>query len=214
MMDGLLAPRAQARQPQQERSRRRFERILDEAERLLLESGLAGFSIPALAERLRFNRATIYQYFPTPYALLNELTRRQLNTLEDVLQEKAAEVIRSADGEPNWRETVRLIVCIATDFHNSHPIGRMLILGGPATGESHSAQTLTIQHLGQLARQLLERHGFRVPDTPDVATLAVDLGTTCFRVSFHKHGKITEPYRDEAARVMTRYLELYEPEVG
>jgi AcrR family transcriptional regulator len=206
MMNAPNDLQAAVRRPQQARSRQRFESIVEGAAALLEEQGLSGFSIPTLADRLGYIRASIYQYFPTPSILLNELMRRELVALQAQLGDYAAEL----RARP-WRDTLRLVVEVASEFHNTHPVGRMLILGGPATDESHQAQALTIQHLGQLARQLLEQRGFKVPIDPDAAVLAVDLGTTCFRVSFHLHGEITPVYREEAVRIMTTYLSLYEP---
>lgn len=205
-MEGNVDPRLLARQPQQARSRRRFERILDGARELLMENGLSAFSIPALAERLGFIRATIYQYFPTPYAILNELMQRELGELEALLGAQAPQTRKL-----EWEEALVHIVTLASEFHNTHPIGRMLILGGPVSDEGHLAQSLTIRHLGSLTRSLLEARGFDLPAEPDVPVLAVDIGTTCFRVSFHLHGTITEAYRQEAVRAMSAYLRLYEP---
>lgn len=206
-MEGSLDSRLIARQPQQERSRLRFEKMLDGARELLVEGGLNGFSIPALAERVGFSRASIYQFFPTPYALINELMRSELAELESVLEGEAENLAGLT-----WQETLAHIVSVASDFHNAHPVGRMLILGGPVSDEGHLAQTLTIQHLGRLARDLLASRGFQLPEDPDVAVLTVDIGTTCMRLSFHKHGKVTPAYREEAVRAMTSYLQQYAPQ--
>ena len=206
-MEGSLDSRLIARQPQQERSRLRFEKMLDGARELLIEGGLNGFSIPALAERVGYSRASIYQFFPTPYALINELMRSELAELESLLEGEAEHLL----GVP-WQDTIAHIVTVAGDFHNAHPVGRMLILGGPVSDEGHLAQSLTIQHLGRLARDLLANRGFRLPEEPDVAVLAVDIGTTCMRLSFHKHGTVTPAYRDEAMRAMITYLLQYAPQ--
>lgn len=74
---------SEARAPQQLRGKARFEKILAEAEQVLLAKGISGFSIPELAERLAYTRTSIYHFFPTPYAVLNELTRRYLIKLEE-----------------------------------------------------------------------------------------------------------------------------------
>ena len=92
--------KSRARQLGQLPNRERFDQVLDAAEELLREEGLSGFSIPVLAERLEFTRASIYKFFPTPYAVLNELTVRYLGELEKQLGERAAEIMSALDSKP------------------------------------------------------------------------------------------------------------------
>lgn len=200
-MEAIADPRLIARQPRQERSRKRFEAMLDASRSLLLEEGLAGFSIPALAERLDYTRASVYQYFPTPYALLNELMNRELVELQKLLQAESDKLAGL-----RWQDTLARIVHLAADFHNSHPIGRMLILGGPLSDEGQLAQNYSMQQLAGLARALLAERGIDLPAVPDVALLTVEIGTSCMRVAFQTHGVVTPAYRDETIRVMTAYL--------
>jgi AcrR family transcriptional regulator len=196
---------ANARQPRQQRARDRFEQVLDCAHDLLREDGLAGFSIPAVAERLGYTRASIYKFFPTPNAVLNELARRSLDALEARLQKLAPVILTQP-----WPEALRAMTLEAAAFHNGDVVGRMLILGGPVSDESFRAQELTIQRLGQLTRTLFLTRGVHLPTAkPDAAMLAVDLGTTCFRVSQFLHGRITPEYAEEAGFVMEAYLRRY-----
>lgn len=194
-----------ARQPRQQRARERFEQVLDCAQELLREEGIAGFSIPAVAERLGYTRASIYKFFPTPNAVLNELARRSLDALEARLQKLAPGFL----AQP-WPQALRAMTLEAAAFHNSDPVARTLILGGPVSDESFRAQELTIQRLGELTRALLLTRGLSLPTSkPDAAMLAVDLGTTCFRVSQFLHGRITPEYAEEAVFVMQAYLGRY-----
>ena len=194
-----------ARTPRQSRGRERFEAILSESRRLLLERGTAGFSIPELAERLGYTRTSIYHFFPTPYAVLNELTRRYLMALENEIGRSATEVVSAP-----WREGLERIVTIAANFLNQNAAARMLILSGSITDESHKALEITVQRLGRVAHGLLEGIGIELPAAgPDVATFAVEIGTASFRLSHHLHGEITPAYRDEAVLAMRSYLENY-----
>ena len=199
-----MDPLAVARQPTQRRSKDRFEQVLRVAEQLLVEQGLSGFSIPVLAERLGHTRGSVYAYFPTHYAVLNELALRYLRDLEALFIARAAEVAKL-----DWRESVETIVDLAVGFHNSHPAARLLILGGAVTDDSYRAQELTVQRLGELGRAVWAQKGLDLPKAPDVATLAVDLGTACFRRSFFEHGSITRAYRNAAAAAMSAFLEPY-----
>ncbi len=199
-----IDPRAVAIQPRREAGVRRYTTVLDGADELLREVGLNGFSIPSLAERLGYTRRSIYKFFPTPYAILNELTHRYLDALDDTL--------RAAGPALNvlpWEEMVREMVRLAAEFHNQHPVGRMLILGGAVTDESYRVTEFAIRKLGKLTTDLLALREIHLPDDPDVASLAVDIGTAVFRVSNLYHGKVTEKYRDEAGHAMVAYLSNY-----
>lgn len=201
-MEDTTVDVAVPRQPRQDRSRERFERVIAEADALLAEAGLSGFSIPTLAERLGFTRRSIYMFFPTPYAVLNELTRRYLAQMQDALNATVA-----AHQDAPTDRLVMHCVFAAADFHNRHPVGRLLILGGAVTDRSYRAQELNIEHLGRIGRDLMLARGIAVPaPPPDVPIVAVELGTACFRLSHHLHGKVTPPYTVEAAFVMLQYL--------
>lgn len=205
MSNSDLSLLATAVQPQQERGRRRFESVLEEAEALLQDNGLEGFSIPSLAERLDFTRRSIYKFFPTPYAILNELVQRYLQELMVLLIKDADRLSRlSLD------DTVAHIARLGADFYNSRPTARLLILGGPVTDKSYRAQTLVVETMGGWARRYLEQRGITLPKPPpDIATLTVEFCLTCYRLSYHQHGEITPEYRDEAAYAMKAYLSRY-----
>jgi len=200
--NGTLDRRALARQPQQLRARERFDLVLSGAREILRKDGLTGFSIPALAQRVGITRASIYKFFPTPYAVLNELVRRGLEQLDARLTARAQKV-----SDRPWPEALRAVTFEAVAFYNDDPVSRLLILGGPVTDDSYRVQELAIQKLGGLTRALLETRGIELPRSkPDAAMLLVDIGTTCFRVSQFLHGEITDEYRMEAVHAMHAYL--------
>ncbi|MGB1907666.1 MAG: TetR/AcrR family transcriptional regulator [Spongiibacter sp.] len=190
-----------ARRPSQARSRERFEKVIAAADAMLAEGGLGALSIPALADKLGMTRRSIYLFFPTHYAVLNEVTRRYINRLEQRLAEELAQYRHS-----DLHEAVARVTFAAADFHNTHPVGCQLILGGAVTDSSYRAQEMNTRHLGQLARRSLGNFSANIPTEPDVASLAIELGTACFRHSYGVHGKITDSYKVEATYVMLLYL--------
>lgn len=203
-MNSVIDPRAVPVRPQREAGVRRFQSVLDGAEALLAEQGLSGFSIPVLAERLGYTRRSIYKFFPTPYAILNELTRIYLERLAGALAARAMEL-----SDTSWEIVIREMVKVAADFHNRHVASRMLILGGAVTDESFRATEYAIQKLGAMTAWLMRERGIALPSQPAVAALAVDIGTTVLRVSNLFHGRVTQDYVDEAAYAMIAYLSGY-----
>lgn len=203
-MNDALDPLAVARQPTQQRARERFDRILGEAETLLLEAGLSGFSIPALAGRLGYTRGSVYAYFPTPYAILNELVAGYLVDLEALFNARA-ERLRTL----GWREGIAAVVDVAAGYHNANPAARLLILGGAVTDDGFRAQEQTNRRLGELGRRIWGQEMDLPARQPDAATLVVDIGMACFRRSFFEHGRITPAYREAAVVAMTGFLAAY-----
>lgn len=201
-MNAVVRPIAAARRPTQDRAINRVERVLECADALVGAQGLAGFSIPKLAEELGYSRASIYKFFPTPVSVLNELARRYLKQLEALMNQAAPQLL-----DKHWSDAVTSMVGIAAKFYEANPVGRVLLLGGPLTDDSYEAQSMVVRRLGKLARNLLEAQKIRVPASPDVATLAVEIGTASLRLSHFLHGRITPEYRREAARAMNAYLQ-------
>ncbi|MBO6753039.1 MAG: TetR/AcrR family transcriptional regulator [Spongiibacter sp.] len=194
-----------ARTPAPARGRELFETILSAAETLLAERGSDGLSIPELASRLSCTRTSIYHFFPTPYAILNELTRRYLQRLED----EVAELAIGTTGRP-WREVINDVASLVARFYNRHPVAGMLVLGAVASSESHQALQLSIAHLGHHVDALMREAGVVLPNRePNATALTVELGTACLRLSYYLHGEVTEVYQRECAEAMIRQLQRY-----
>ncbi|WP_372749381.1 TetR/AcrR family transcriptional regulator [Litorivivens sp.] len=195
----------EARPPQQARGRERFERILHAAEKQLLARGISDFSIPELASKLGYTRTSVYHFFPTPYAILNELTRRHLLTIEQQVEKLS----KSIEGK-RWQQVIEEVSNLVADYYNAHPVAGILILGSVASHESHRAMHLTIVHLGKHVENLMELIGVSLPShEPDAKALTVELGTACLRLSYFLHGKITDAYRQECTNAMIGYLNRF-----
>jgi AcrR family transcriptional regulator len=196
-------PLATATRPRQRRAVERFESVLATAEKLLQAGGLRAFSIPAIAAELGCTRGSIYAHFPTPHAVLNELSVRYLGQIFAKFAGMAGL------SQMPWREGIRTGVHAAASFYDAHPVARMLILGGAVTDAGFRAQELTVKQIADLGRLAWKARGIELPTDPDVAALGIDLGMACFRRSVFAHGAITARYRETAAQVMVDFLEPF-----
>lgn len=205
-----MDPLAVAKVPRQQRARDRFEAVLKEAESVLESEGLAGFSIPVVAERLGMTRGSVYAYFPTPYAVLNELVQRHLSDLESLYVEHAYEL----EGN-TWWNAIEWAMDQAAKFHNDRPAARLLILGGAVSDTSYRSLESLLKRLGGLTRGVWMNHARgrgargKLPADLDVFTLAIDIGLACFRRSFFEHGEIRPEYKDAAVHAMRSFLQPY-----
>lgn len=78
-----LAPR---HKPQQDRSRARFQALLDAAEQVIAKSGLQGLAMREVARRAKLSIASVYHYFPSTAALVRAVVERQLESLNSILE--------------------------------------------------------------------------------------------------------------------------------
>lgn len=113
-MQESLDPAAIAKQPTPQRAKDRFDRILLEAEALLIEQTSSGFSISVRAERLGYTRGSVHAYFPRSYAILNKPVGRYLVQLETVFTSRSEELRRTG-----LHQGIRRIVQHAADFHRA-----------------------------------------------------------------------------------------------
>lgn len=202
-MDEGGTDRLVPRTPIQRRAQSRCDAVLVAARELLEEKGLSGFSIPALASRLGFPRASIYNFFPTPQAVLNELARLGLAELEERLNQQSL-----TEPTRDWKKQVSNSMAVVARFYDERPVDGLLILGTTVSDDSYRDISTTYQHLGDIARRFFDAAGVRIAREPvDVLPLAVALGTTCLRHSMLEHGRITPEYQQAAVDVMSSYLE-------
>jgi AcrR family transcriptional regulator len=92
--------------PVQARSRQKVAAILAAARDLLVESGMGSFGIEALAGRAGVSVGTIYQFFTTKEAILNELARQSLQSARWWLEEQGSPAVLGQE----WAARVDLLV--------------------------------------------------------------------------------------------------------
>lgn len=88
-MTVILEPR---RRPTQERSRIKFERLLDTSRELLLEVGFESFTCEEVAHRAEVPIGTLYQFFANKYVIVCELDRQNAVAVREELAKLAAEL--------------------------------------------------------------------------------------------------------------------------
>jgi len=202
----VKAAAARSRSPMQERSQQRVAAAIEVAERMIEAHGPEETSIPEIARESGVPRASLYQFFPTKYALFAHLAERHL-------AEVAARV--QAAGQKNvarpWRELVVRMIDAAADYYDATPVASQLILGGPMSRNAYLAQEVTIANIGLAMRRLIAgaSDGMTLPNKPDAATLSVEIAFTCMKYGYYREGRLSKPTRREAVRATTAYLATF-----
>jgi AcrR family transcriptional regulator len=99
------------RLPQQERSRRRVEAMIDAAERLIGEHGYDAVTTTQVAEAAGVTVASLYQFFPDKKALAQVLAQRYVDHYIAAVNASGTETPSGewwADLEKNWGITARM----------------------------------------------------------------------------------------------------------
>ncbi len=192
-----------ARRPVQERSLERITRVIEAAERMLEELGPEKTSIPALAEISEVPRASIYPFFPDKYALFAHIAQIHMQRLVDAIANSGATRTRTLH---TW---VRTVIDTCVDYYNAHPAASVLLLSGSFSDADRAAHATKNTSIGRLLRDAAARLGElpTLPVSPDVATIAVEIGFACLKFGYVQEGRIDTAVRNEAFRAVMAYLD-------
>ena len=108
------SPRDDIRKPQQQRSRKRVDQILDAARQVIALRGAAGVTITEIAEVAGITPGSMYQYFPNKAAIIDALGTRYLDSFTQRLETEIATTPQTPDDMAAAFEAL-----IETDYQSS-----------------------------------------------------------------------------------------------
>jgi AcrR family transcriptional regulator len=163
---GAVTPRAGARAPQQIRSRQSFQRILETAERLLIEKGIDDFTMNAVAERSGVSIGGIYRRFEGRESLL-------LAVKDEMLTRLTARVSKEIGTAKSLHDAVRTYTyTLAEEFSDNARLLKFLLmeLAGDSEASARGRRALAdlrdefvatgMRHTQDLAQPATERLPF------------------------------------------------------
>lgn len=168
------APSAR-RRPTQSRSRHTVDAILEAALRVVADEGEERLSTNRIAERAGVSVGTLYQYFPTREAIVEEIAKRSRATVIERLEELLVRVERrEMDPRPMLREFIGVYVAA---FDGRGPGGpafaRLVWRGDHLGGMVHSAREASERIAQHLQRAQLG--GMREPSPAQAFVLTRSL---------------------------------------
>ncbi|WP_051022261.1 TetR/AcrR family transcriptional regulator [Nocardia pneumoniae] len=193
------------REPVQQRSRERVQRILDAALRIVTTEGTDAATVRSVAERAGVPAATVYQFFTNRDAIFEQLLARELARLDSELEESLA----TARPHPDIAAAVEAFFVFHGRHYMSHPDFVALYY---ASRHNEALRDDIREHLARLT-DVLHRHllstGLLAPGTSRrVVEVAVELGDHLFEMA-HRRGDEGDALTDEGRIAITRYLEVY-----
>lgn len=193
--------------PTQQRSRERFEFILDCAEQLLAKGEREELSIYEVAEQADLPAQSVYRLFPSVMAINYALVQRYLGMI--------AKFAASADLSVcnNWQEAIEKSLNLSCEFYRQHPQAMELLLGSGASRETRGADRASITQLAEIAIQQLNKMDLIGISEELIRQMeiVIDIADAIWSQSYHHHKDITPFYERESIRAAVSYLGLYLP---
>lgn len=192
------------REPVQQRSRQRVQRMLESAMELLETQGEAAVTTRAIAERAKVPVATVYQFFPNKEAILREL-------LTEHLDQRDREGIALLNGmEPrSVAEVIAGIFGFHRDYLADHPEVVSLFYACRNAGLLTDPAQLRARLADAVHRSLLEWGLLRSGTPPLVSMVAVELGDRALELAYRAQPADQQTVLAEGMRAVTGYLESY-----
>lgn len=198
------------RVPQQSRSRERVGRILDSAAEHVVASGVESLSTRAIAEGAGVPVASLYQYFADKDDILLALVERDVEAMD--------QEVNRALGELSVLSIASIVHTTMGAFLNVYrerPAFIMIWLRGRTNATIKEYCREHNRRLGDDLYKAADDLGLFGPHSdPCYAELAVEMGDRLFQVAFENTLDGDQMVLEEAAKVVTAYLELYASEKG
>ena len=198
------------RVPQQERSRRRVEAILDAAARIVVADGVDAVGTRSIADLAGVPVASLYQYFADKDDILLALVERDIAEMDRRVAEDLG-VLRVLSVASLVEATMNAFVTV----YRERPAFVEIWLRGRTNqaireyGRAHNATVAHDLHALAAGLGLVTEAG-----DEQIARIAVELGDRMFQLAFERDIDGDPVVLAEAVKVVTTYLGLYATEAG
>lgn len=204
-----LSSRLSPRQPRQDRSRARYEALLDTVEAMLAEQLPEDIGFYQIAERAGMAAASVYHLFPTKGAVFLALAERYFEKFLNgaVFGEKPSNIT-------TWQDYVRERHQRAVAFYNAHPPAMKLILGAQPFLEITSEDSSVNKEVSRRSFEQLSKlfHTPLIENPEQKFLISLSISDAVWRLSFMEHGYITPDYAAQASKAVIAYLRTFLPE--
>ncbi len=198
------------RWPARADSKARFQLLMQAVEKLLLKHGPSDVTIQMIADEAHMPTATVYHFFPSAEAAMFAQARVYIERFEKLSAEGTAPHERRS-----WQGSWRVGSQRGRELYTSNVACMRLLLGPDVPRDIQTYDSDFNERLGRIIAA--QFHDYFV--TPDIegleaiCTNAIEISDTFWRMSFERHGTITDALFDESMRAVVAYLRIYLPEV-
>jgi AcrR family transcriptional regulator len=202
-----------AREPSQDRSRKRRAAILEAAERLLQTRNIEAISHSEIATEAGVSKASVHYHFPTSADIQLEVGRFHQARLAELLE--AAHERLAAMRIPTWQEWIRIEAAMARDYFNGSRPACEALLGPILNRESRLGMFAANERDGLRKLSTLTRL-FDIPNQALVETIFKYHGEMIdlfWSEAYLDRGFIDDETLEDSLRACIGYLRNFLPEV-
>ncbi|MCX7345659.1 MAG: TetR/AcrR family transcriptional regulator [Alphaproteobacteria bacterium] len=196
-------PAGRPRKPERANGRRRYEMLLDAAERLLVREGPDALTIQRLAKEAHVPMASVYHFFPSPAAVSVGLSERYLAGFGELVGRPIENVTRMT-----WQDIVATLIDRGVAYYSDHPYAQRLILGSDHSWQIRSADLANNRLLAASIAELLADQFPHVnrEELLQAVIVGISIGDAIFTLSIFDQGTITPDFGREATVAICGYL--------
>lgn len=199
------------RRPERANGQRRYEMLLDAAEKLLAKEDARGLTIQKLAREAGVPMASVYHFFPAPPAISIALAARYMAGFADL-------VGRPIEGRAalDWPDIIAELWARTVRFYREHPYAQKLVLGSDHSWHIRRCDLANNRMIADaIARLIADRFpGLPADSLLEAIVVGISIGDSVLTLSIAEHGEITPHYGDEAALAVIGYLQRKFGQVG
>ena len=138
------------RTPQQARSRARLARVLEAAERILVEEGVESLTTTRIASEARVSVGSLYQYLPDRGAIIDALAAGYFAKLE-----AAMDALVEAAATERWEDPVGVLIDAYAEIYRTEHGFRALWFGSGLTERTRTADREHKRRMADGIRRIL-----------------------------------------------------------
>ncbi len=198
------------RVPTQERSKKRYQAILDAAVNMLETANIEDISLHDIGKATGLPPASVHYLFSTFSAVHYELNKYYNERLTVAITSRARELV--ANG--TWQDLVRATMKLArTEYNNSRAMSEVML--GPSL--HRSIRSLNLENNAIYAEALVDLVGefFILPELPEMSKYFVfssELVEGLWAAAYARYGEIDDLTFEESVRACLAYLRCFFPE--
>ncbi|HHM8127200.1 TPA: TetR/AcrR family transcriptional regulator [Pseudomonas aeruginosa] len=198
--------------PTQERSRRRYQAIIDATEFLLKSANIEDISLYDIGKAAGITPASVHYLFSTVAAIHIELNRIYNETLTNAIFETHSKLVDLQIG--SWQEWTRITLDAARNRLNASRPMCEIMLGPVLHRKSRIANLEGNTTLGRVTLENLKQV-FIVPDIPDLEKkfmYAGEIVDALWSGAYSTRGRVDDETFDETMNAVISYLRNVLPE--
>jgi AcrR family transcriptional regulator len=198
------------RWPARADSKARFQLLMQAVETLLTQHGPSDITIQMIADEARMPTATVYHFFPSCEAAMFAQARVYVERFEKLAGEGTA-----PEDRPSWQHSWRTGAQRGRELYTANVACMRLLLGTDVPRDIQTYDSDFNVRLGRIVAAQFHEY-FVMPQIAGleaICTNAVEISDAFWRISFARHGTITDAFFDESMRAVIAYLRTYLPEV-